>query len=159
MTATPRLFTPTDYTDAPAQLRKTRYIDAPIKDVWAIVADHGGMTQWMPMISHVELTKSNEDGEFAEGCERECQFGPDLLKEKIVFWDAPYGYAYKIADMHLVRNHVGHIQLIPSGSGTEVVWTQYFYANSNFAMNFISRKLMMPTVMTKALKNLSKKVA
>lgn len=159
MTATSRVFNPSKITTAPEQIRKTRLIDAPIEDVWAIVADHGGMTQWMPMISHVELTKSNAAGEFAEGCERECQFGPDLLKEKIVFWDAPYGYAYKIADMHLVREHVGHIQLIPSGTSTEVIWKQYFYPNGNFAMNFIARRVMMPNVMSKALKNLSKKVA
>jgi hypothetical protein len=159
MTTSPRLFNAKNFTSAPQQIRKTRYIDAPIEDVWAIVANHGGMTEWMPMISHVELTKSNDAGEFSEGCERECQFGPDLLKEKIIFWDAPYGYAYSIADMHLVRDHVGHFQLIPSGSGTEVIWRQYFYPNSNFAMNFVSRRVMMPSVMGKALKNLDKKIA
>ncbi len=154
-----RTFNPKTITSAPEQLRKTQIISAPIEAVWAIVADHGGMTQWMPMISHVELTKPNAAGEFSEGCERECQFGPDLLKEKIIFWDAPYGYAYNIADMHLVRDHVGYIQLQPVSGGTKVTWTQYFHPNSNFAMNFIARNVMLPGVMSKALKNLSKKVA
>ena len=86
-TTAPRTFNATDYTDAPQQIQKTRYVDAPIEEVWAIVADHGGMTQWVPMISAVDLTATNHAGEFAEGCERQCKFGPDLLKEKIVFWD------------------------------------------------------------------------
>ena len=159
MTTASRTFNPQNFTDAPAQLRKSHYIEVPIEDVWAIVSDHGGMTQWMPMISHVELTRANGAGEFAEGCERECQFGPDLLHETIVFWDAPYGYAYQIADMRLVQKHVGYLQLIPTGSGTEVIWTQYFYPNGNFVLNFLSRRIMMPSVMSKALKNLSKKVA
>ncbi|OAV45189.1 SRPBCC family protein [Lewinella sp. 4G2] len=159
MTSTKKIFNAKDYTNAPQQLRKTRLINAPIEEVWDVVANHGGMTEWMPMISHVELTKPNANGEFTEGCERECQFGPDLLKEKIVFWDAPYGYAYQIADMHLVKDHVGYIQLQPKGSGTEVIWTQYFYPNSNFAMNFVARQIMMPGVMSKALKNLGKQVA
>lgn len=159
LNVTPRKFNPKQHTKAPEQLRKTRTIAAAIEEVWAIVADHGGMTQWMPMISHVELTKANAAGEFSEGCERECQFGPDLLKEKIVFWDAPYGYAYNIADMHLVRDHIGYMQLESVPEGTKLTWTQYFYPNSNFAMNFIARRIMMPGVMTKALKNLAKKVA
>ena len=156
---TPRPFNAGDYTAAPAQITKSRWIDAPIESVWSVVADHGGMTRWVPMISHVELTDTDDRGEYGEGCERACQFGPDLLRESIPFWDPPYGYAYQIADMRLVRDHVAHLKLRERDGGTDVTWTQYFHPNANVAMNFVSRKVMMPTLMTKALKNLAKEVA
>jgi len=147
------------FTDAPKQIEKEQFIKAPIDKVWKIVADHQGMTQWMPMIKHVNLVKADAEGEWGEGCERHCQFGPDLLQEKIVYWDAPNGYAYMISDMHLVKGHLGHIQLVSENGGTRVKWTQYFHPNGNFIKRFMAKRVMMPNVMAKALKNLNKKVA
>jgi len=97
------------FTDAPQQIQKTHFINAPIEKVWEVVADHKGMTQWMPMI--------------------------------------------------LVKGHLGHIELIKEGNGTKVNWTQYFYPNGNFIKRFMAKNVMMPSVMSKALKNLNKKVA
>lgn len=147
------------FTEAPLQITKTAYVDAPIDAVWKIVADHQGMTTWMPMIRQVHLTQANEQGEWGEGCERQCQFGPDLLNEKIVHWNPPYGYAYMIADMHLVNDHLGHISLSPEGKGTRIEWRQYFNPNGNAVKRFVAKKIMMPQVMSRALKNLNKKVA
>lgn len=148
-----------DYTDAPQQIQKTRLIDAAIEDVWKVVSDHQGMTQWMPMIKQVDLVQANTAGEWGEGCERHCHFGPDLLQEKIVHWDPPYGYAYMIGDMHLVKNHLGYIQLTPTNEGTLITWMQYFHPNGNFLKRFMAKRVMMPSVMSKALKNLNRKVA
>lgn len=75
------------FTTAPQQVEKSYLVHAPIEEVWKVIADHQGRTQWMPMIKHVELVQANKAGEWGEGCERHCQFGPDLLKEKIVHWD------------------------------------------------------------------------
>ena len=156
---TSKNFNPRQFTSAPQQIRKKSFIDAPIEEVWAIVADHQGMTEWMPMISQVNLVEANDAGEWGEGCERHCQFGPDTLKEKIVHWNPPYGYAYAISDMHLVRDHVGYMQLIPVGEGTEVIWTQYFHPNGNLLKNFMAKNIMLPTVMARGLKNLAKRAA
>ena len=147
------------FTNAPQQVQKTKLVDAPIEDVWQVVADHQGMTQWMPMIKHVDLVQANEAGEWGEGFERHCQFGPDLLEEKIVHWDPPYGYAYMIGDMHLVKDHLGHIELKPTPNGTQVTWTQYFQPNGNFVKRLMAKNVMIPSVMTKALNNLNRKVA
>ncbi|MEL7423953.1 MAG: SRPBCC family protein [Bacteroidota bacterium] len=147
------------FTTAPQQVEKSYLVHAPIEEVWKVVADHQGMTQWMPMIKHVELVQANEAGEWGEGCERHCQFGPDLLEEKIVHWDPPYGYAYRIGDMHLVKDHLGHIKLESTPEGTKVTWTQFFHPNGNFVKRFMARNVMIPTVMTKALKNLERQVA
>ena len=154
-----REFQSSKFTQSPLQILKTAYIDAPIEKVWEVVADHQGMTQWVPMIKHVELTIPGDQGDWGEGCERQCQFGPDLLKEKIVHWDPPYGYAYSIEDMHLVKDHVGHIALERVGDETKVTWRQYFQPNGNLVKNLVAKHLMMPNVMKKALKNLAKKAA
>ncbi len=147
------------FTNAPAQIKVDRLVKAPIEVVWQVVADHQGMTQWMPMIKHVNLVKPDEKGAWGEGCERHCQFGGDLLQEKIVHWDPPYGYAYSIADMHIVKNHVGHIELIEKMDGTLVTWTQYFEPQGNFVKKWMAKNVMLPQVMKKALKNLEKKTA
>ncbi len=147
------------FTRAPKQIVIKKTIDAPIDKVWEIVSNHQGMTQWMPMIKQVNLIKADNQGEWGDGCERHCQFGPDLLKEKIVYWDPPYGYAYMIADMHLVKNHLGHFQLEEKDGSTEVTWAQYFYPNGIAVKRWVAKNIMLPTVMRKALKNLNKKAA
>ncbi len=152
-------FDPKEFTKAPKQMQFSRLVKAPIEEVWAVVADHQGMTQWMPMIKHVELIKPDDKGTWGEGCERHCTFGSDLLEEKIVFWDAPYGYAYRIADMHIVKDHLGHIQLLEKLDGTLVTWTQYYHPNGNAVKRWMAKNVMLPSVMKKALKNLEKKVA
>ncbi|XLS30282.1 SRPBCC family protein [Flavobacteriaceae bacterium M23B6Z8] len=153
-----KIFNVNKYTDAPKQLEITRLVRAPIEEVWAVVADHQGMTQWMPMIKHVNLVKPNPQGNWEEGCERHCKFGNDLLKEKIAFWDPPHGYAYMIEDMHLVKNHIAHVHLIEKLNGTLVTWTQYFHPNGNAAKKWMAKNVMLPYVMKKALKNLEKKL-
>ena len=117
------------------------------------------MTQWVPMIKDVHLVKPDTNGNWKEGCERHCQFGADLLEEKIVHWDEPYGYAYTISDMHLVKNHVGYIALKEKLDGTLLTWTQYFHPNGNFIKKWMAKNIMLPYVMKKALKNLEHKTA
>ena len=142
-------------TGAPKQIQFSRKLEAPISAVWAVVSNHRGMTQWIPMISHVELVQPDAHGTWGEGCERHCQFGSDLLHEKIVHWDPPYAYAYAIADMDLVKDHVGHIQLVEKLDGTMISWTQYYKPNSNFFKNWMAKNVLLPYVMKKALKNLN----
>ena len=147
------------FTNAPKQLMVERTVNAPIADVWNIVADHQGMTSWMPMIKQVDLIESNQAGNWEAGSERHCQFGADLLKEKIVHWDPPYGYAYMISDMHIVKDHLGYFQLEEVPEGTKITWTQYFVPNGNAVKNWMSKNVMLPSVMKKALRNLRNKVA
>lgn len=146
------------YTNAPKQIEITRMVKAPIEEVWKVVADHQGMTEWMPMIKHVNLVKPDVKGEWGEGCERHCKFGNDLLQEKIAFWDPPYGYAYMISDMHLVKDHIAHVHLTEKFEGTLVTWRQYFYPNGNVAKKWMAKNVMLPLVMKKGLKNLEKKL-
>jgi len=153
-----KTFNSNDYTNAPKQLEVSRIIHASINAVWKVVSNHKGMTQWMPMIKHVELVKEDDQGAWGEGCERHCQFGSDLLKEKIVYWNPPYGYAYMIADMHIVKNHIGYINLEETNEVTLITWTQFFNPNGNFAKKWMAKNVMLPFVMKKALKNLEIKI-
>lgn len=149
-----RAFNPLNFTDAPQQIQRSRLVDAPIAQVWDVVSDHRGMTEWMPMIKHVDLVEADDQGTWGEGCARNCQFGPDLLEERVLFWEPPYGYAYSIGDMHLVRDHVAHIALAREGDGTRVTWTQYYRPGGNAVKAFVAKRIMMPGVMSRALRNL-----
>lgn len=147
------------FTDAPQQLSIKKEIAATPEEIWTTLSDHQGMTQWMPMIKSVDLVKEDDNGTWGEGCERHCQFGPDLLKERIVHWEAPYSYAYMIADNHLVKGHLGHFTIVPQNGYCLVTWDQYFYPQGMALKKWVMKNVMMPNVMKKALKNLGKKVA
>lgn len=147
------------YTDAPHQISITRNIRAKPEDIWRTLSDHQGMTQWMPMIKQVDLVKADENGAWEEGSERHCQFGPDLLKEKIVHWNAPTSYAYMIADNHIVKSHLGHFTITDKGNYCIVTWDQYFYPQGFAVKKWMMKNFMLPNVMKKALKNLDKKAA
>jgi len=151
-------FNPKLFTTAPFQFSvKRKFLFSP-ENVWNIVADHQGMTTWMPMISHVEITNKGSEEKLGLNCERECKFGPDLLKEKIVHWDEPYGYAYMIADgsVPFASGHLGFIEIKPKEYGSEVVWYQYFRPKG--FKGWMMKNFMMPWVMKKALKNLKSKL-
>lgn len=147
------------WTDAPQQLSITREIKASPEKIWSTLSDHQGMTQWMPMIKNVDLIKADDNGEWGEGCERHCQFGPDLLKEKIVHWDADHSYAYMISDNHMVKGHLGHFTIEQKSGYCLVTWDQYFYPQGIAVKKWMMKNVMMPNVMKRALKNLSKKAA
>lgn len=151
-------FNAKQFTTASKQLESKRIIHAPIEQVWEVVADHQGMTAWMPYIKQVDLVKPDDQGTYGEGAERHCQFGNDLLQEKIVHWDPPYGYAYAISDMHLVNDHVGYISLTEKLDGIEVRWQQYFVPQGNAFKKWMAKNFMFPRLMNKALQNLEKQV-
>jgi len=151
-------FNPAALTTAPYQFSKRRNIPFTPEKIWPVIADHKGMTTWMPMITHVEITNEGNDGNLGLNCERECQFGPDLLREKIVYWNEPYSYAYMIADgsVPFASGHLGYIEINPKSNGSEVIWHQYFRPKG--FKGWMMKYIMMPIVMKKALKNLDRKL-
>ena len=155
-----KLFNPKQFTNAPLQMQITRKIDLPAEKIWAILSDHKGMTDWMPMIKSVKITQNDPQGGEGEGCQRVCEFGGDTLYEDIVHWDPPHGYAYMIQDNHMVNNHLGYVEIEAiDEERSKVSWYQYFVPQGNAFKKFMMKNLMMPNVLKKGLKNLENKAA
>ena len=151
-------FRSTDYTKAPLQLEFSRMIQATPDEIWKVLSCHEAITSWIPQVKNSSVVDTGEDGEKQKGTVRDVQFGKDILKETIVFWDETFGYAYSIADMHIVKNHVGHFNITEKLDGTLVSWSQYYEPQGNALKRWMAKKVMLPSVMKKALKNLDKSV-
>jgi haloalkane dehalogenase len=159
MTAVKTAFQPKKLTNAPLQITVSRQIRHSAMQIWPVLADHEGMTTWMPGIKHVDVKHNGVNDDRGLHCERECTFGNDLLREKIVHWNPPYGYAYMIADGSLafVSGHLGHIDVEPNEQGARVTWRQYFRPKG--LKGWMMKRVMMPQIMKMALKKLERKAA
>ncbi len=89
-------FDPARYTSAPQQTEGWIRFDGPPQKAFDRIADHAGMTEWVPLLKHVTVDpKTLKDGGSAVGTVRTLVFeGGIWLEEKIVFWNPPLGYAY-----------------------------------------------------------------
>jgi len=135
-------------------------LNAAPETVFAKVADHRNLRDWVPMIDHlVELDNSNATtpGQPGVGSFRTCQFGGDTLVEDIRFWQEGVGYAYSVRDGKgvAVENHLGVFWLESDGKGgTYLTWRQYF-EKKHWSVKAQVMPFMMSYVMNKAMENLA----
>lgn len=151
-------FESTDYTKAPLQMEFSRKIQATPNEIWRLLSNHKALPSWIPKVKNSTVVDKGANGKEQEGTVREVRFGGDLLNETIVFWDETFGYAYSIADMHIVKNHVGHFNITEKLDGTIVSWSQYYEPQGNALKRWMAKNVMLPMVMKKALKNIEKSV-
>jgi hypothetical protein len=119
-----------DVTSAPLHLITTARLNAPLAQVFAVIADHGGLSAWIPLIEQVQVDHRNATVEDGDGTIRSCTLqGGAVLKETIVGFDPPHMYGYTIADGNAfgVQNHLGVVSLATDAAGTTILtWRQYF---------------------------------
>ena len=151
-------FESTDYTKAPLQLEISRKIQATPNEIWQLLSNHEALPKWIPQVKSSIVVEKGINEKEQEGTVRNVQFGKDVLKETIVFWNETFGYAYSIADMHIVKNHVGHFSITEKLDGTIVSWSQYYEPQGGALKRWMAKNIMLPTVMKKALKNIEKSV-
>lgn len=156
---TTKVFHAHTHTEAPLQITVSGEFLHSAEKVWSVIADHQEMVNWMPMIKHVEIKNQGSNSDLGLHCERECTFGNDILKEKIVYWNPPKGYAYMIANREgrFFKNHLGHIEIARTKDDrTKVIWKQYF--DPLGIKGWLMKNIMMPRIMKKGLRNLDKKL-
>lgn len=110
-------FDPTKFTSARLQTEGWMKFTDPPEKVFALLADHKGMTQWLPLLKKVTVTHTQEvaPGESAVGTARKMVFeGGITLVETVVFWNPPLCYAYdtNVALAHRARSAVRAIRQI-----------------------------------------------
>jgi hypothetical protein len=117
-------------TSAPLRVITTARLDAPLVEVFAVIADHGGLSAWLPLIEQVQVDHSNAAVEGGDGTVRSCTLqGGAILQETIIGFDPPHMYGYTIADGNAfgVQNHLGVVSLAADDRGNTILtWQQYF---------------------------------
>jgi len=90
------------------------HIDRPPEDVWALIADFGGLDTWMPGIESCEL----------DGDVRTLQTMGMTLKEQLVAQDeAARTQSYSIVEGPMpVEHHLATLSVEPDGDGTRFTW-------------------------------------
>jgi Polyketide cyclase / dehydrase and lipid transport len=151
-------FDPSRYTPAPLQteglIRFTGSPDA----VFAQIANHSAMTDWVPLLKTVRVSqpKPLPPGESMIGTTRLLTLrGGITVREEIVYWDPPHGYAYTTEGKYWpLRNYVGFMSVRGVAGGGDFVFREYFRIDGT-----VRRTLATPGVVIfgkRALGNLSK---
>lgn len=107
---------------APANVTRTRRIDAPQDKVWAAIADHAGWADWFGPITKVEPL----DPPAGVGGHRRVHIGKVRIEEEFLAWDEGERFAFCVTHMTIpvVTSIVEDIVLRTDGDATVVSYTQ-----------------------------------
>lgn len=149
-----------DFTPSKQYAVSIAHLNAPPETVFAKVADHRNLRDWVPMIKHlveVDHSHSSTPGHSDVGTFRTCEFGGDTLVEDIRYWKEGVGYAYSVREGRgvAVKDHLGVFWLESDGkNGTYLTWRQYF-EKKPWSIKAQVMPIMMSFAMNSAMKNLT----
>ena len=75
---------------------RTRTVDAPPDEVWAVLADFGALARWAPDVDHSSLLYGGPTG---TGTVRRVQLGRTTLLETVTLWSPAEHLAYEITGL------------------------------------------------------------
>ena len=102
-------------------IERTATVAAPPDAVWAVLADFGAISGWVPMIEHSCLLSDRTDG---VGAVRRVQIARQTLIERVTTWDEPRELAYDIEGLpSIVGTARSTWRVTPVASGSTVVLT------------------------------------
>lgn len=152
-------FDPGGFTAAPLQTEGViRFAGSP-DAVFARVADHVAMTDWVPLLKTVQVSdpKPLLPGESMVGTARVLALrGGVTIREEVVYWDPPRCYAYTTEGKRWpMRDYVGFMGVEGAvGGGGAFLFREYFCVDGP-----LRRALVPPGIVMlgrRALRNLSK---
>ena len=152
-------FDPGCYTTAPLQTEGViRFAGSPVA-VFARIVNHSAMTEWVPLLKKVQVSHPRPlgPGESTIGTTRVLTLhGGVTVREEIVYWDPPHGYAYTTEGEHWpLRNYVGFMSVqAAAGGGGNYLFREYFDVDGALRRALVSRGIVI--LGKRALHNLSK---
>jgi len=98
-----------------------REIAAPPETVFAVLTDHRGYNKITPL-RKAELEREGEPAPNGVGAVRVLSAVGPPLREEVVAYEPPSRFSYKLLAGLPVRDHLGTVELRPSGAGTHMVY-------------------------------------
>jgi uncharacterized protein YndB with AHSA1/START domain len=98
-----------------------RQVAAPPETVFAVLTDHRRYAEITPL-RKAELEREGEPVPDGVGAIRKLSAVGPPLREEVLAYEAPTRFSYKLLSGLPVRDHVGTVELSPSGDGTRVVY-------------------------------------
>lgn len=124
-------FEPTQYTTAPHQTEGWIVFQEAPEKVFARIADHAALGDWVPLVQTVTVTHPRPlaSGESTIGTTRIITLKGGLeVVEKVVYWNPPYCYAYTSEGKYFpFKNYVGLFQVEPADAQSgRFIFREYF---------------------------------
>jgi hypothetical protein len=104
-----------------ASFRYVRQVAAPPEIVFDVLTDHRRYTE-ITSLRKAALEREGEPAPNGLGAIRVLTVAGPPMREEVIAYERPYRFAYKILSGLPVRDHVGTVELQPSGGGTEIVY-------------------------------------
>jgi uncharacterized protein YndB with AHSA1/START domain len=104
-----------------ASFKYVRQVAAPPEIVFDVLTDHRRYSEITPL-RKAELEREGEETPNGVGAIRVLTVAGPPMREEVIAYERPFRFAYKILSGLPVRDHVGTVELQPSGGGTEVVY-------------------------------------
>ena len=149
-------FDPGHYTVAPLQTEGViRFAGSP-DAVFARIANHAAMTDWVPLLKTVQVShpKPLPPGESMVGTARVLALrGGVTVREEIVHWDPPRCFAYTTEGKRWpLRNYVGFMGVQASSGGGAFLFREYFCVDGQLRRAVVSPGIVI--LGRRALRNL-----
>jgi len=150
-------FDPTKFTNARLQTEGwIRFTDPP-DTVFARLAHHEGLTEWVPLLKEVTVShpQTLAGGESTVGTTRTLVFQGGLtLVEHVVYWNPPWCYAYDTqGKIFPLQDYIGLMGVEPAQSGSTFIFREYFDVTGSVKKTVIPYGIVLP--MKEALHKLS----
>ncbi len=102
----------------------TAVVAAPVARVWAVLADHEGMSKWAPGVK-ATLIRHGDFDRNGVGAQRRIRAVPLLpaFVEEITEFEPDHKLSYRAVSGIPFRNYLGEVELRPVGDGTEIRYT------------------------------------
>ena len=104
-----------------ASFTLVREVAAPPEIVFDVLTDHRGYSKLTPL-RRSELEREGEPGPNGVGAIRVLTAIGPPMREEVIAYEAPSRFSYTILSGLPVRDHVGTVELAPSGQGTKITY-------------------------------------
>jgi uncharacterized protein YndB with AHSA1/START domain len=104
-----------------ASFKYVRQVAAPPEIVFDVLTDHRRYPE-ITSLRKAELEREGEPAPNGLGAIRVLTVAGPPMREEVIAYEPPFRFAYKILSGLPVRDHVGTVEMQPSGGGTEIVY-------------------------------------
>ncbi|HET9154754.1 MAG TPA: SRPBCC family protein [Solirubrobacterales bacterium] len=98
-----------------------RQVAAPPEIVFDVLTDHRRYPE-ITSLRKAELEREGEPAPNGLGAIRVLTVAGPPMREEVIAYEPPHRFSYTILSGLPVRNHVGTVELSPSGGGTRIVY-------------------------------------
>jgi hypothetical protein len=151
-------FDPGRFTAAPLQTQGVIRFPGSPDPVFARIADHAAMTDWVPLLKTVQVwhPKPLPPGQSMAGTARVLALrGGVTIREEIIYWDPPRCYAYTTEGKRWpLRDYVGFMGVQAGTGGGTFLFREYFRIEGTLRRALVSPGIVILGRL--ALRNLGK---